>query len=207
MCCCQRHLPTHNVIVLETLSDHVVPKSTVVLVLQPDCSVFATSTYARARTALGPEHVQLLSPGSLFLKVRGTSAACCSFTRSFRCGIWHMCSASAASQVVPCMHASIDSLLAAQGPSSVNLPITDLTTNQTVGNVTTVFRSALTICVTDTLAPGALPAVVIARGYKHLTGLLPASTHVVTSLHVYLQAMLGCVAPSAVTAAPAATQQ
>ena len=50
-------------------------------------------------------------------------------------------------------------LRAAQGPSSVNLPITDLTTNQTVGNVTTVFRSALTICVTDMLAPGTLFAL------------------------------------------------
>lgn len=53
-----------------TLFDHVFATSHhCLMVLQPDCSVFATSTYARLRTALGPENVQLLSPGSLFLKV------------------------------------------------------------------------------------------------------------------------------------------
>jgi hypothetical protein len=103
------------------------------------------------------------------------------------------------------MHASIDSLLAAQGPSSVNLPITDLTTNQTVGNVTTVFRSALTICVTDVLGPGALSALVTSgRHNVRQTGLLPASS--VSSQCVYLQAMLVCAALLAAMVA-AVTQQ
>jgi hypothetical protein len=120
-----------------------------------------------------------------------------------------MCRASATSHVVLVMHASID-VLAAQGPSAVNLPITDLATNQTVGNVTTVFRSALTICVTDVLAPGALYAQVATgttgRDNQHLTGLLPAGTGVVPLQCVYLQATLACAAPLAATAAAAIQQ-
>jgi hypothetical protein len=45
--------------------------------------------------------------------------------------------------------------LVVQGPSTVKLPITELATNQRVGSITTVFRNALSICVTDLQAPGA----------------------------------------------------
>lgn len=93
-------------------------------------------------------------------------------------------------------------MLAAQGPSSVDLPITDLTTNQTVGNITTVFQNALSICVTDALAPGALSAsLTISRDKVHLTGLLPASTCAVPTHCVFLQAMPACAALLAATAA------
>lgn len=120
-----------------------------------------------------------------------------------------MCSVPAVSDDALCMHTSMNFLLAAQGPSSVNLPITDLTTNQTVGNVTTVFRSALTICVTDPLAPGtSFILVTTGRDDLHLSGLLPASSSAVPSqcVCVCLQAMLACAAPLALMAA-AATQQ